>query len=278
MAKSKKATAVQRIIIIGSILITLQIVYLFIFSGEEPITERDAINKQIDALNRPPREKEIKRILAAVHSYRVKNGKFPGSLTELTPTYFDRIPIDPETNQTFKYWLENNTPYVGEKVTMASAGGTKTQQEALIASLTEDTERASFVYDATGKRDPFRPFNLAPKVGEGAGRTPLEKYAIGQLKLTAILGHGDQASAMVEDAQGKGFSVRKGTKIGTNGGEVIEILPDRLLILETTVDFTGQSKTRNIEMRIRTKDQNSGGPSTDTSNSSTSPVITRPRR
>jgi Tfp pilus assembly protein PilP len=262
MAKSKKANAIQRVIIIGSVLIALQIVYIYVFSGtDEPLNVRDAINKQIEASSGTSQEKDKKKILAALYDFRGKNGgKFPQSLTELTPAYFDRIPIDPDTGQPYKYTLENNNPFIGDKnVVMASKSEIQSAQDALITSLTDDATLASYVYDASGKRDPFRPFNFAPKVTEANGKTPLEKYSIGQLKLTAILGAGDDASAMVENAVGKGFTIKKGMKIGNNDGEVIEIQPDKILILEKTVDFTGQTKTRTIEMRLRTKEQEAAG-------------------
>jgi type IV pilus assembly protein PilP len=252
MKKSKKSNAIQKIIIVGSVLIVLQVVYIYIFNSEEPPSAREAINAQIDKIPGTQREKEIKKILAAVHSFRIKTGKFPDNLINLTPEYFDRIPIDPETNQPFKYWLENNTPFIGEKVTLASKGGNT--QDEIVASLTDESQKASFVYNATGKRDPFRPFNFAPKVSESSTATPLERYTVGQLKLTAVIAEGAGGSAMVENNLGKGFVVRKGTKIGPNGGEVIEIQKDRILVLETTVDFTGKSKTRTVEMRLRSKE------------------------
>ena len=258
MAKSKKANAVQRVIIVGSVLIVLQIVYIYIFSGNsEPDNIRDAINKQLEKSSGTDQEKEKKRILAALYDYRIKNnGKFPVTLTELTPTYFDRIPIDPDTGKPYAYTLENNSPFIGEKGTVvASKSEIQNAQDALIASLSEDSTLASYVYNATGKRDPFRPFNFAPKVNDSTDKTPLEKYSISQLKLTAVLGSGDDASAMVENAVGKGFTVKKGTKIGNTNGEVVEILPDKILILEQSVDFTGETKNRTVEMRLRTKNQ-----------------------
>lgn len=263
MAKSKKANAIQRVIIAGSVLIALQIIYLYVFDSEKPVDIREAISRQLDESGVSAAEREKKRILAALYDFRSKNnGKFPISLAELTPVYFDRIPIDPETGQTYKYTLENNLPSIGEKSTMlASKSEIQSAQDALIASITDDSQLASYVYDSTGKRDPFRPFNFAPKLADGAGKTPLEKYSVGQLKLTAVLGAGEEASAMVENSVGRGFPVKKGTKIGNNGGEVIEIQPNKILILETTVDFAGETKTRTIEMRLRSKNsQDDGSP------------------
>ncbi|MCO6431193.1 MAG: pilus assembly protein PilP [Deltaproteobacteria bacterium] len=253
MAKSKKATAFQRIVIIGSFLIVVQLVIYFLFNRDKPNSVRDAINRQIEQMPGTPREKDMKRILAAVHDYRQKTLKFPQHLVELIPDYFDSIPLDPDTGAPFKYTLVNNSPQIGDNEDKKK--GPETDDEAMLAALTAQAEATPFVYDPTGKRDPFRPFSLAPQPGDLSNKTPLEKYGIGQLKLTAVLGAGDEGSAMVENSLGKGFTVKKGTKIGVNGGEVIEILADRILILETSTDFTGETKTKTIEMRLRTKDQ-----------------------
>ena len=255
MPKSKKANAIQKVIIVGCVLIALQIVYIYAFSSDEPLTVREAINKQLESSKGEQIEKERKKILAALYDYRSKNnGKFPASLSELMPTYFDRIPIDTETGKPYQYSLVNNVPMIGERRTvLATKGEIKSAQEALIASITEDSEMASYVYDPTGVKDPFLPFNFAPQVAYDADKTPLERYALGQLRLTAVLDSADEAAAMVQNAAGRGYTVRKGTKIGNNNGEVIDILPDRLLILESTTDFTGETKTRTVEMLLRTK-------------------------
>lgn len=261
MAAKKKKDAIQKVIIVGSILIVLQIIYIFVFNSDNPKSVREVINQQVGKLGGSSREKERKRILAAVFDYRSKNsGRLPKDLSDLVPVYFDVIPVDSDTGKPFGYWIEGGVFYVGDRGKDGSKkeeGSTisQSEQDALIASLTDDESKTAFTYDPTGKRDPFRPFNFAPKPSEGTGVTPLERYSIGQLKLTAVLGHGDGASAMVENSAGRGFPVTKGTKIGTNGGEVVEILPDRVLILETVIDFTGQAKTKTVEMRLRTKDQ-----------------------
>lgn len=232
------------------------------------MTVQQAIDNELSKLNLPAREREKRRVLTSIYDFRARNGgRLPATLQELAPEYFESVPIDVNTGQAFKYIIEANAPYVGEReetvqnvAEIVKADGSsqpisKSAETALLASLSNDTVKEEFIYDPSGKRDPFRPFDFAPKSANTAGKTPLEKYAIGQLKLTAVLGTGDGASAIVENSAGKGFPVRKGTKIGGNSGEVIEILPDRLMILERSIDFTGQEKSRTVELRLRTKDQ-----------------------
>jgi Tfp pilus assembly protein PilP len=44
-------------------------------------------------------------------------------------------------------------------------------------------------------------------------------------------------------------------KIGLNSGDVVDIQTDKIIVIETSFDFTGQKKTRTIELKLRTKDQ-----------------------
>lgn len=125
----------------------------------------------------------------------------------------------------------------------------------MVAALPEDAPPPGFIYDSTGKRDPFRPFDFSPKESERDDLTPLERYDIGQLKLTAVLDGFDEPTAVVENAAGRGFTVRRGAKIGPNGGVITEVLKDKLVIVETTTDYTGETKSRTVELFIRTKDQ-----------------------
>ena len=122
-----------------------------------------------------------------------------------------------------------------------------------VAALPDEEPTPGFVYETEGKRDPFQPFDFSPKQAEREDLSPLERYEIGQLKLTAVLDGFDQPTAIVENAAGRGFTVRRGAKIGPNGGVITDILKDKILVEETITDFTGVSKTQTIEMPIRTK-------------------------
>lgn len=266
--RKKKLSVTKKIAIIGIVLIVVQGIYLLVFgSKSQPVSMREAIAKAVDdKLDLPIARREQAKIQLALADYQSKNQKLPATLDELVPTYFDVLPLDPETNQPFKYRIEKNRYYLGDDTPntllarkgaegQAGVPSTLEEQQALIDSLTDTSLQSAFVYDPTGKRDPFQPFDFAPKNAEDQEKTPLERYTIGQLKLTAVLEGFDQPKAVVENAAGKGFTVGKGTKIGTNGGEIVDIQKDKILILETEVDFTGQKKTHTVEMKLRTKDE-----------------------
>jgi type IV pilus assembly protein PilP len=115
-------------------------------------------------------------------------------------------------------------------------------------------EERDYVYDPTGKRDPFQPFiaTQTPVMpsGEEMPITPLQKYDLSQLKLVAIMVGKGEGKAMVEDSEGKGYIVEKGVYVGRNFGKVKTILKDRVIIEERYKDYMGQVKTKEIVLQL----------------------------
>ena len=63
--------------------------------------------------------------------------------------------------------------------------------------------------------------------------TPLEKIDIGQLTLKGIIQAQSGNRAIVIDASGEGYVIRKGTYVGLNSGTVEKIESDRVVIVES---------------------------------------------
>ena len=129
------------------------------------------------------------------------------------------------------------------------------------AAPTQEVER-DYVYDPTGKRDPFQPFIAAQTpvkpVGEEIPATPLQKYDLSQLKLVAIIVGTGEGSAMVEDSEGKGYIIKKGVYVGTNFGKVKTVLKDRVIIEERYKDYTGQVKEKEIILKLHPAGEEKG--------------------
>lgn len=118
-------------------------------------------------------------------------------------------------------------------------------------------------YDETGRVDPFAPFLRRPEpeaaeVEEEEAirrvpRTPLERIALGQLKLTAVImaDAREMVLAMVEDSRGKGYVIREGTYIGEDGGRVSRILPNKVLVEEPHRDVFGKTTIRERELQLQ---------------------------
>jgi len=115
----------------------------------------------------------------------------------------------------------------------------------------EKKEEVEYSYNPAGKPDPFKPFiQLTPvrDASRSGPLTPLQKYDISQLKLVAIISTPEGNIALVEDATGKGYFLKKGTWIGKNDGKVNKILKDKVIIEEVYQDIFGQTKTNEISL------------------------------
>jgi type IV pilus assembly protein PilP len=105
------------------------------------------------------------------------------------------------------------------------------------------------IYDATGRRDPFRPPRASQTTAFGEARTPLQRYDLGQLRLVAII-YNQNPTAVVEDDAGLGYIVRVGTPIGANGGSVKAIEQGKVRVVEEAVDFYGDRQTSEVVMEL----------------------------
>jgi len=113
-----------------------------------------------------------------------------------------------------------------------------------------------YVYDPTGKTDPFKSFIAEQEsITEKKKRKPktyLETLDLSQLDLIAIIISQKGSWAMVRDSKGIGHVIRKGTAIGLNEGVVYEIKEKELIVREKHKDFrTGQVKDKDIAKKLR---------------------------
>ncbi len=113
---------------------------------------------------------------------------------------------------------------------------------------------SDYVYDPTGKRDPFQPFiaiqTPVKPVDEEIPVTPLQKYDLSQLKLVAIMVGTGGGKAMVEDSEGKGYIIEKGVYVGSRFGKVKAVLKDQVIIEERYKDYMGKVRSKDIVLRL----------------------------
>lgn len=104
---------------------------------------------------------------------------------------------------------------------VASASASASASNAVVFNEADFTESDS-------SRDPFHPFAQVVKPTGETKVVPqyqviLEKYAIDELKLVAIVNSGDGMKAMFVDPQGKGWVIARGAHIGR--GEMVKLGP-----------------------------------------------------
>ncbi|HJX34383.1 MAG TPA: pilus assembly protein PilP [Desulfatiglandales bacterium] len=105
-----------------------------------------------------------------------------------------------------------------------------------------------YVYDPTGKTDPFFSFLSLKKEQEEEEDqlTELETMELSQLDLVIIVVSPSDRWAMVKDSKDVGHVIKEGTLIGTNGGIVYKIEKGQVVIREEYVDFRGEKQYREI--------------------------------
>jgi len=111
------------------------------------------------------------------------------------------------------------------------------------------------LYNPVGKRDPFVPFiKVVAKAvrGDLSSLPPLQRYDIGELKFVGVIWGAGLRKALVEDAEGKGYTVGMGTKIGSSGGVVTRITEDEIIVRETFRDYTGGKIERESSLKLQT--------------------------
>jgi type IV pilus assembly protein PilP len=128
----------------------------------------------------------------------------------------------------------------------AAQKGAEPQKKAESAAL----------YDPRGKRDPFLSFvrEATPQQGKAdlAALPPIQRYELGELKLVGVLWTKKGAKALVEDAEGKGYSVTTGSRIGRSGGVVTRITEKELFVREEYVGYQGEKLFRENTMQLTT--------------------------
>jgi type IV pilus assembly protein PilP len=114
------------------------------------------------------------------------------------------------------------------------------------------------LYDPNGKIDPFEPLFKDEKVVASSKlkrkkripRTPLERIDLSQLKLVGIILASSGNRALVEEASGKGYVIKEGTYIGTNGGKIVSIQKETVTVEEEFEDVYGKLTIRKRELKL----------------------------
>ena len=116
----------------------------------------------------------------------------------------------------------------------------------------EEEKVAEFIYDPTGRRDPFVPLTRIRKPIEDSGEpeTPLQSYDVDQFRLAGVIVGKGASKAMVVAPDGKSYVLFKGVKIGKNNGVVLKISSEVILVEEKYYDFSGNVMTNIQEIAV----------------------------
>ena len=126
-------------------------------------------------------------------------------------------------------------------------------------SQEQSADKKPKIYEPVGKIDPFEPLFInkshvvAKKRMKRIPKTPLETFDLSQLKLVGIMLSESGNTALLEDATGKGYVIKNGVYIGTNGGKVTGMDKDKIIIEEEIEDELGKITVKKIELKLQKK-------------------------
>ncbi|NKE71024.1 pilus assembly protein PilP [Candidatus Manganitrophus noduliformans] len=110
---------------------------------------------------------------------------------------------------------------------------------------------ALFQYNPEGRRDPFKSIIIATgKRSASENLPPLQRKELSEMKLIGIVWGGFGHGAVIQTQDGKGYPVRKGTRIGMNNGVISRITNKEVVIEEKYLDIFGETKVRNVVMEL----------------------------
>jgi len=254
-SKKKEINHFRNVVVILLVLCVAQAGFLFYTWSQQKVeTVASAIQSAVAGVSDPV-ERERQKLRIAFMQYMVRYQKLPMDFELLVPEFLPEVPRNPKTGEEFIV-VENGrafqiaTSIEEARAYKANFGGTirgDTSENDLIdiAAI-----KSTFSYNPSGKRDPFLPFGS--DISEGpCGTTPLECTALVKLKLALVIDTGGEKKAMVETPDGRGYSVTIGSRIGNANGEVVDIKPDKLIVLEQSVDLAGKKNERTFELRLR---------------------------
>lgn len=111
-----------------------------------------------------------------------------------------------------------------------------------------------YEYNPHGRRDPFTSLIVKQEaVDKKKGVTPLEQDDLGTFRLTAIVWSGSQYYALITLPDGKSYTVKKGMRLGLDGGIVEDITKDTVLVRQYLKDK--KVKPKDLILRLRTEEQ-----------------------
>lgn len=122
-----------------------------------------------------------------------------------------------------------------------------------VANISEALEDESFHYDPAGRRDPFKSLlDLQSKTKDISMLPPIQQLDLNEIRITGvIMDEIEGPRAMVKAPNGQTFIVKKGTIVGKNEGEVIEVTLQGMRVVEKYVDYVGQETLKEKFVKTR---------------------------
>ena len=109
-------------------------------------------------------------------------------------------------------------------------------------------------YDPSGRRDPFLPISQLAQQETDTSLPPLQRVGLTELNLIGVVWGNYGYTAMVQTPDGKGYSIRRGTRIGPNNGVVSSITERGFIVQERFTDVYGNKQEREYVKLLHPKE------------------------
>lgn len=110
------------------------------------------------------------------------------------------------------------------------------------------------VYDPAGRRDPFIAIVQLDDRKADEAMPPLQRVAVTEINLIAVVWGGYGYTGMVQTPDGKGYVIRRGTRLGTNNGLVTSITERGVIVVERFSDVYGNKQEREYVKLLHPKE------------------------
>ncbi len=129
------------------------------------------------------------------------------------------------------------------------------EQAMLQPGPSQPAEFSGTSYDPSGRRDPFLPISqLNQQTESDTSLPPLQRVGLTELNLIGIVWGTYGFTAMVQTPDGKGYSIRRGTRIGPNNGVVSSITERGFIVQERFTDVYGNKQEREYVKLLHPKE------------------------
>jgi Tfp pilus assembly protein PilP len=110
-------------------------------------------------------------------------------------------------------------------------------------------------YDAAGRRDPFAPF-LKPPVKAPVAEVPvgppsLLNQDLGAFRYVGMIWTARGVRGLVEDVEGKGYTVTVGSRLGHGSAVVTRITNKEIVVREEFKDYAGATVVRESPLKLK---------------------------
>ncbi len=147
-------------------------------------------------------------------------------------------------------------PAVPSQNSGSAAAGTSPNNASAQAGEGAAGRPEAYSYDPSSRRDPF--YALVQR-GEGerpdGDLPPLQRVGLTEVGLIGIIWGGFGFTAMVQTPDGKGYAVRRGTRIGPSNGVVSKITENEIVVTERYTDTFGRVQEREFIKQLHPSEE-----------------------